>query len=378
MDAEIDVARARVTYLATRVSSEVVEELGNPQRFEALLASPRDVAGLTLSLPFPKPSVIPNNVDRTFWSYATENPKPGQIVSASPYDLRRGGLPLRHGVSVSPRSIGKPRLEIFCYGFGCVVLATLDIFLNPPIALAGLSDSLSTATNVAVQSTVGPSIEHHAFPTIAECAADRVIQLLSRNGSSWQLDPYRLVSVIDASGRPQLDEMPIEGGLVHKAMHQLSLGGPARPAPGDAFLPYWAGRNAFGWAGSELVYVLDSGSAQLRQSAALRRPQPPAWSTSDYHRLLTLARMHVSVDMCLLAAAGEANSERLSAWAKVAAFRLSRLYGPKPASYDFWGLACRSFILSDPAAVDRIEAARADQTKLFGLAWPVYPSQAPS
>lgn len=373
-----EVTKVRVTYVAARAASAVAESLANPDRFERLLRAPARLAGLDLSLPFlQQDGGRAPNVELNFWSKVTEQ----NLLDpdADRYGWRRGGLPLRHLAPSRASDHQNARIEVFLYPFGWVVAASVDIEHSPGVPFASLPEALSADLASDVRVTVADRELISDLPLAAEHVADMLFELIAPRSTSFKLDGYRIASVIAATGELLAGTMPTPGGRIHRSFHDLACGGPALADPGDAFLPYWTGAAAkFGWANTELVYVLDRGCAQFRQKSALRRPAAPRWGTSEYHRLLTLARVHLSADRLLLLAARSVNSERLKAWSHVAAMRLSRLYGPKPASYDFWDMTWRSFIRADPATALDIKSARGDNLELFAATeWPSYPTEAP-
>jgi hypothetical protein len=257
--------------------------------------------------------------------------------------LRRSTVPLRHSGSLRAGAT-KPRLEVFLHPFGWVVQATVDLVPPEPLPLPDVPGVLATAEAAEAEVGIGTVAVPTTVGSVMDAASTAVEQILGDPaGAAVEGAAHRLVSVIDATSAAPPAAMPAAASLLHLLVHRLSAGGAALPAPQDAFIPRWTA-GSFVWAPAELVYIVDRGTSVLTRTSLESGPWNEQESSSGRHRRLGLLIAHVSASAAVVRAGRDAGPGFLSDWARQAADRLGRLYGPAPAASDYWGLEARHLI----------------------------------
>ncbi len=342
------VRRLRLTYLATRVHDKL-REIGEPEAFAARLVNRAPVLGLKVSLPF-GPGLA---VDNRFWSAVAERGLDDEPTTDVARALRRAGIPLRHRAGLEVEGVETPRLEAHIHPFGVVTLTAVDVLWSDPVAIVDAWQRVASVEDHAATVTVGGTEHPTTLVEAAGAAADALLDILGTPGAAtWRVADHRLATAIEGTASAATEAMPPARGPVHTALHRLSRGGAAVAEPGRAFVAQWSGAD-FAWAPGRLVYMLDAGTSVVAADAGAGLP---VVSLGGRHRHLTLLLAHVMASVGLIRAAPTASSRYFSEWAKKAADRLGRLYGPAVAS-DEWGLETRMFLTSTGAVAD-VEAMR--------------------
>ena len=362
MPAQVLVSRVRVSHIAGQIHNRLLPEIGAPNQFEDRLCNPNQVVGLPVSLPF-EPAL---QVDRAFWETNAERTLSVPVENTPP--LRRAAVPLRYSGKLDTAA-DTPRLEAHLHPFGIVVSTTVDLLWPEGADLKQAWARVDALENQPATVRVGDDARTTTLGKAAKEATSALISRLTNHGigNSWDMPRHRLTTVISGKFQKQLGSMPAANSALHKALHYLSGGPQGVASPANSFVSQWL-HSEYGWPPDSLVYMLDCGTATLSAAAADTKSsdeaQPEYWeSTSDRHRrlLLTLAYVTALASLVKVGASGAANSEYFPAWAKGAADRLGRLYGPAEV-YKDWGLVPRAFLLRT-GAIDDVNALRVDALK---------------
>jgi hypothetical protein len=330
------VTRLRVSYVATRIHDDLV--LGQPEMFAELFVAPRPVQGVQLGLPFGPQAPV----DAHFWGSLAEWRPREQLSIEDGRKLRRAGVPLRHRGGLAAKVEG-PRLELHVHPFGVVALTTIDLMWPESCPLSDVWTRVGQMRDLPARATVGGESHETEVAAAAPIAAEVLLERLARmKGSTWEVPDHRIATVIDGSVHGVPIAMPPARGPVHIAVHRLSAGGDVIPEPGSAFVAQWSGAG-FAWAPARLVYMLDAGTSIVSPAEVSSRPSDPGVSLGARHRRAALLLGHVTASVGLVRAAPKAASMYFQSWAKTAADRLGRLYGPATANDD-WGLETRSYL----------------------------------
>lgn len=360
------VLRTRLTYLATRVHDKL-PEIGEPEAFAERFVTRDPVGGLTVGLPFGPES--PTDTD--FWRGLAEETS---LSDAIPINvarrLRRAGVPLRYQGGLEIEAVHKPRLEAHLHPFGVVTMVTADVLWNVPTSISDASRHIEDLENQSATVSVGSTVSAATLAGAAGAAADALIATLGvPDGSTWEVADHRLSTVIEGTDVNTL-AMPTPYGPVHTALHRLSRGDGVLADPGKAFIAQWSGAD-FAWAPTRLVYELDAGTSLLASHYSFGKK---TGRLGRQHRRMTLLLAHLAASVGLVRAEPAASSPYFHEWAKHAANRMGRLYGP--AAPRDWGLEPRTF-LANSGAVPEIEAILG--TELFPkFDVPLYPAPAPA
>lgn len=347
MSGDVQVTRLRISYVAVRIHDDL-EEIGDPAAFARRLANPQPVRGLQITLPFGEAFPL----ETEFWSRILDGNALSTPVSDSmAKKLRKAGVPLRYRMHLAMaediRGVEKPILEAHLHSFGVAVMATVDLTWPEPVPLGDeVRDRAQEVEDASAVITVADQEKRTKLGQAAAMAVASLTQVLTTNdqGTSWDMLPHRLATVISGVIAEPLRVMPIARSPLHLALHWLSADDNVLdvPEPAKAFVAQWNG-SGYSWPPSRLVYMLQSGTSTLSVEATA--PKRHAWQsgTSNWHRLLLLQSAYITALSGLVRAAQERTSSDFPELAKPAAQRLCRLYGPAER-YAVWGLNPRALM----------------------------------
>ena len=355
------IERLRVSYIATRIHARLCDEIRHPDAFAELFTrAPVMVQELRLTLPY---EINVPSADSRFTSEIAECPSlktmPDGPLSKK---FRRAGIPLRHqcrlevGASPSPE-LARLALEARVHPFGIVTIATADLLWSPRVSLAQAQGRVEDLQQAKVTANVARVRIKTILSSAAAEAANALVQKLSNDGNAATSIPdYRIATIIAASVDQDPAAMPAHQGPVHQALHFLSCGGDALTLLDDALVAQWNG-NRFVWVPIVLVYMRDEGATTWSVAKAKNLPKRQDERTSTRHRQLVLLLSHITASIGLIDARSDPRSQYFDSWAKDAANRMGRLYGPamkqmKP------GLEARAFLQHIPRAIRDIECVK--------------------
>lgn len=362
------VARLRLSQVATRIHDHLAH-VGLPGEFQEILAARRPVSGIEVTLPYSDDTPV----DTAFWSTIAENRSLSQTVNeALAKILRRHGVPLRHRAAVEidnppgGASAGPSYAEVHLHPFGAVGVTTIDIVWRDALPLAEVWSLVDEMQSTAARITVANAEIATTVGEGSAAVARRVVEVVAEPGGREWIVPsdYRIVSVIDGSVRPLPAAMPPPSSAMHGALHYLCGGTDPLASPGDAFVPLWSGAN-FDWSPTQLVYMLDRGAAVW----SLPTPRPSE-TAGGRHRRLVLLLAHVTATVGLVIASQESANVLFSEWARIAAQRLARLYGPS-STLTVLGLETRRYVNNTQVrqVIEQVLQAQLDEKMVL----PPYP-----
>lgn len=357
------VRQLRVSVVATRITNPA--GLG-PNTFQDLLADPAPVfRGLPLTLPY----AADTRPDLRFWSMLLDGVTldAGLVIPEFARKLRKFGVPLRYAATIAVPAVpglGLARIEAHLLPYGVAAVATVDLTWPRLVPLS--SAQVDVETRLATPTTVTGA--GRALDTTLDDAAGALANLLVDHlgGPEPRVRPdYRLTTVIEGSFAPTPRKMPAPNDFLHAALHQLSGGDDAPATPDTAFVPFWApAGGTFAWLPTRLLYMLDRGlGVWFSMPDRLE-------SMGDRHRRLTLLVAHLTASVGLISAAITSNDQVLSEWAREAALRLGRLYGPAQPLLD-QGFESRRFLVNVGAVPDIVTLLGRGLVETYGC--PQYP-----
>jgi hypothetical protein len=348
MQGPVQASLVRVTYVAGVVQDKL-RPVGQPVAFGELLMSPREVRGLELTLPFDSSTPV----DTDFWTRIAERsrlkvPIPPNEVAR----LRRAGLPLRHAAAVAAPAWAKTAyLELLIYPFGVVALLTLDAEWNHPRSLGEVADQLSLIEGEAATFRVRGAKATRPVSQLSVAAAEAAAKVMADAGAaSWIIPTFRTVTVIRGNLTEPLSSLPSPNGPLHYALHRLARGNLVLAQPSRALVSQWSGAT-YDWPINSLLYMLDRGAVLLSSELATNPSDVVGWTASALHRRNALLAAYISALAGLIKAADMTKPSYFREWAKTAADKLARLFGPG-SDYKDWGLFPRAFLRNTGADGD--------------------------
>ncbi|MCV7091823.1 hypothetical protein [Mycobacterium interjectum] len=350
--------RVRVSRVAGRTHDQL-QQIGGPDEFNNRLLNLSPVCDLEVMLPFDSSQGL--EVDLAFWETNAERTLREQPID-NPGDLRRHGVPLRYrgAMGVTDIEATKSRLECHLHPFGVIAMTTVDLEWSEPVDLVQLPQYVRALDDRNTTVEVGGQKRDTTFEQSATTAVKMLVDRLTVGDkrTSWDTRQHRLATVISGEFTSRITSMPATGDQLHVALHSMSaVGNLAIALPQNAFVAQWNGSNSYGWNPASLIYMLNRGEAFLAAEAdrgVLAELGSGAERTSDRHRrlLLTTAYITALAGLVRVAASGATTkSKYFTDWARTAAKRLGRLYGPYPG-YEEWGLVPRSLLSRINASVD--------------------------
>jgi hypothetical protein len=333
------VTRLRFSRVATRIHDRL-GAIRNPERFEALLQSPGPVHGLDLTLPYV--DAVQTPADVAVWSMIAETALTGPLNASAAKRLRKAAFPLRLRASLflDAHDLGgdPPYIEVHVHPFGAVGLATAALTWEEPEPLADAWSKVADVQQRSASVTIGEDTTSTTLGAAAGEAASRVVALLGdAGGEEHHVPDYRVATVIDGTVDPVPAAMPADASPLHMALHYLCGAGEPPAPPAGAFVPTWSGGGFRYWP-RQLAYMVDRGAALWRVPAPHGDSGP---TMGQQHRRLTLVLAHLTASVGLIDASTSSSSAGMQSWAKVAAQRLARLYGPASAEH---GLAPQRYL----------------------------------
>jgi hypothetical protein len=301
-----------------------------PGKFVQRLIDRKPVCGLEVDLPFTDEL----EADLKFWSGIAEKPKLRAPESEKTAKLlRRAGVPLRcrQGLSIDiddPVAVD-PRVEAHLHPFGVAALTTVDMIWDQPALLEDAADEVDKLEDASATITVGSRHTATIVSQAATSCAELVVDQLSdpKRGDFWDVPSHRVVSAIEVLPAEPFTEMPDAGSPLHRALHRLSAGGHAVADPQTAFVATWTG-TGYAFPTSNMLYMLNWGSALLPDGATAEGPPSKGLSAGDRHRQLLLLVAYINATTGLIDAATASDSQLIQEWASTAAMRLGNLFGP--------------------------------------------------
>jgi hypothetical protein len=360
---ELAVRRIRVSYVGACAHDRLVG-IGAPEAYSSLLLAPAPISGLDVSLPFDASASSPqSDPNWVFWSKVSETTglkAPRTIEQAR--KLSRAAIPLRHRAPFNEsrhlpaptagsdalwslkQGLARASLELHLLPFGLATLVTADVYSPTGTTIDTALGLLDDLEGWPFRLGIG---SQEVETTVSE-SASRALELGTElvghpEGNIWRLPTHRVVTIIDASQGELPPEMPLPSSKWHEAVHRLANGGLNVASPDAAFVPRWTG-TGFNWSPADWVYMLDRGSSIVVAPAALTMPTNKLATTSSRHRRMALLIAHVTACAALVSAASGSESPYFPEWARTAALRLGRLYGPSPAADDYWGMETRHLL----------------------------------
>lgn len=333
------VTSLRISYVAARSHSRI-EILGRPDLFERHLIDPQPVAGLLVGRPF-APGLA---ADLLLWSDLSEvDLDGGPLDEAAAKRLRRAGVPLRHAATVAADAVERGSLEIHLLPYGVAAIVTAELVWPQGLALAEAWTAAAQVSGAPVDITVASTTRSVPLEDAADAAVELVLGMVGgADGQTSTVSTHRIATVVDGSVVQPPAALPTPSGPVHTALHRLSGGGDTLGDLALALVPQWSG-TSFTFPPASLVYMIDVGTAAwLPHQLAAGAQQRP--SLGDRHRRATLLVAHLASSVALIRAqVAKTRSVYFESWAKDAANRLARLFGPKtPSLAD--GLAVRWYL----------------------------------
>jgi hypothetical protein len=347
MPGDFQVSRLRISHLAAGIHDRM-QIIGGPVAFAERLTSLQPVQGLPITLPFGDD--IP--VDTAFWSRIAERSLTIPVSQVDAPKLRRAGVPLRYRGTLT-MTAEVPRLEVHLHPFGVVAMTTVDLSWSAPVSFEQAWQPVRQLEDQQTIVTVGESTRTTTFRRAPVEAARGLVELLTNpgQGEAWELPSHRLASVISGVTETPSDVMPAANSPLHLALHHLSASDDvlAVPEPATAFVAQWNGAG-YSWPINNLIYMLESGTATLSTEAVVAAPAGTP-RTADRHRRLLLLLAYINALSGLVYAARTSASDLFPEWAKTAATRLGRLFGPGRV-YEDWGLVPRALMLRTNVSED--------------------------
>jgi hypothetical protein len=324
------VTRLRVSRVATRIHDRLAA-IRNPDRFEALLQSPAPVQDLDLTLPYIDPVQTP--VDIAVWSMIAETTLTGPVNAAAARKLRKEAVPLRLRAALAAEATEPggepPYIDVHVHPFGAVGIATAELTWEEPEPLADAWSQIAAVQQRAASVAIAGWTTSTTLGDAAGEAADHVVAVLGEAGGEERHVPdYRVATVIDGAVEPVPAAMPADASPLHVALHYLCGAGDPPAPPAKAFVPAWSGGGFRYWP-RQLAYMVDRGAALWGVPA----PHGGGLTLGQQHRRITLLLAHLTASVGLIDASTSSSSAGLKSWAKIAAQRLSRLYGPARAEH---------------------------------------------
>lgn len=343
----------RVSWIAARVHDQI-REIGEPVAFARRLTTLGPVRGLRVTLPFD--GSLP--VDLRFWSCISELNLSDPMTEERASKLRRAGVPLRYGATLEAPE-GSATLEAHLHPFGVVVIATASLQWAHPVPIERLGSLVGQLEDKPATIVVGHTRRNTTIGGAAAAATHMLTDLLTDmgKGAAYDVSPHRLATVISGISDGQPPVMPAANDSLHLAMHMLAGGGAIAADPAVACVPQWSD-NGYKRTASSLLYMLGTGTSLLSVdavTAAVDRRRP---STADQHRTWVLLMAHLIAACGLVRAANGGTTQLLQEWARTAADRLGRLFGPAEM-YLKWGLVPRTMLICTGArgAVESVRKA---------------------
>jgi hypothetical protein len=363
MPGRITVTRLRISHVAAHIHDSL-DTIGAPVAFARRMASLEPVGGLPVSLPFG--DQLPT--DTAFWSRIAERELAVPVSQDVAPKLRRAGVPLRcRGTLAVDAEV--PRLEAHLHPFGVVAMTTVDLRWPEPVTLDEVWQPVRQLAGQPATVTLGTRRRTTTLGQAAADATEELTALLSRpgRGSSWDLPPYQISTVISSATDQPMTAMPVANSPLHLALHRLSGGDEVFAEPASAFVAQWSGAG-YTWPASNLLYLLDHGLSLLSAAAASPAPAPTA---AERHRTLLLLVAYLTAAVGLVRAARSSRSELVREWAATAAKRLGMLFGPGRGFLD-WGLVPRALMLRAGASEDVAQVLGAPLTANADYPTPAY------
>lgn len=339
------VSHLRISYVSTRVHDRL-GGIGKPGAFAKAFVSLPEISGVALSLPF-----TPDDpVNLRFWSALYTGSAERQIAlpiqqQAARLMLKRG-VPLRHAASLSVDGgapVTSARLEAHLRPFSIVAFSTIDLVWDDPVLLAEACGIVNDLGSRGARLGVGGQERDATMSSATDVAADLLVEMLAEpGGTTWQHGTHRVATVIKGDFDPLPAAMPAAGDDIHGALNRLALGESGLPDPVDAFVAQWNGAT-FGWAPTDLVYMLAPGTSILSPEKAANPPPNPRSALGARHRRAVLVLTFLTSAIELIRAAAEVDYDLFDAWSGWMANAVGRLYAPNIANFE-WGLEARAYV----------------------------------
>lgn len=334
------VARLRLSQIAACAHDAIVT-VGAPNAFEAHLVQPQPVNGVDLERPF-APGL---SADLALWSdLAGIRLDGGPVNAAGAKALRRAGVPLRHRAeaSVDDPTVERASLELHVHPFGVAAILTADLAWPGGLPLDQVWPAVEALLDAATTTVVAGRTRTAPLGEGADAATASLIEAIGGPaGTTTAWPSHRVVTPVDGMGAGVPAALPVPEGPVHVALHHLSGGGPVLSTLGKSLVPQWNNTD-FVFTPATLVYMIDVGTATWQPDRLMAGPGVHP-SMGDRHRRTTLLIAHLAASVALIHASSGSPSVFFGEWARLAALRIGRLYGPEtPSPAD--GLAVRWYV----------------------------------